>query len=82
MSGISGQTFGLILSFLVSRQLQGALDGKSSPKYPVNSGVLQNSILDLKLPLVYFSGLPFDFVMLTILLSTLSVTRYLICSNN
>ena len=59
-----------------------ALDGKSSQKYPVNSGVLQDSILDPKLPLVYFSGLPVDFVVLIILLSTLSVTRHLICSNN
>ena len=39
--GISGQTFGLISSFLSNRQLQVFLDGKSSQEYPVNAGVPQ-----------------------------------------
>ena len=42
-SGISGQIFGLISSFLSNRQLRVVLDGKSSQKYPVNAGVPQGS---------------------------------------
>ena len=41
---ISGQTFGIISSFLSNRQLLVALDGKSSQEYPVNAGVPQGSI--------------------------------------
>ena len=44
--GLSGQTFGLILSFLSDAQLQVVLDGKSSQEYPVNAGVPKSSILD------------------------------------
>ena len=41
---ISGQIFGLILSFLSNRRLRVALDGKSWQEYPVDAGVLQSSI--------------------------------------
>ena len=41
--GISGQVFGLILSFLSNRQLQVVLDGKSSQEYQVIVGVPQGS---------------------------------------
>ena len=43
-NGISGQIFGLILSFLNNRLLQVALDGKSSQEYPVDGEFLQSSI--------------------------------------
>ena len=43
-NGISGQIFGLILSFLSDRLLQVALDGKSSQEYPVDGEFLQSSI--------------------------------------
>ena len=43
---ISGQIFGLILSFFSNRRLQVVLDGKSSQKYPGTVGVPQGSILD------------------------------------
>ena len=44
-SGISGQIFGLVWSFLSNRQLREVLDGKSSQEYPVNAGVPRGSIL-------------------------------------
>ena len=43
--GISGQIFGFISSFPSNWQLWVVLDGKYSPEYPVNAGVLQGSIL-------------------------------------
>ena len=43
--GISGQIFSLISSFLSNRWLRMVLDGKSSQEYPVNTGVLLESIL-------------------------------------
>ena len=43
-SGISGQVFGLISSFLSNRRFRVVLDGKSSQDYPVNAGVPQGSI--------------------------------------
>ena len=43
-NGFSGQIFGFVLSFLSNRRLRVALDGKSSQKYPVNSGIPQGSI--------------------------------------
>ena len=43
--GISGQIFGLICSFLSSKQIQGALDMKSLQEYPINAGVPHGSIL-------------------------------------
>ena len=55
---ISDQIFGLILSFLSSRLLRGALDGKSSQEYPVNVGVSQSLTLGPTLFLLYISDLP------------------------
>ena len=37
--GISSQIFGLISYFFSKRRLRVVLDGRSSPEYPVNSGV-------------------------------------------
>ena len=89
--GISGQIFGLILSFNSNRRLCVVLDGKSSQEYLVNAGVYQGSILDnfLVLNLTYYILMTYLMIlsvillsMLVILLSTLSVIRYLICGNN
>ena len=38
--GISGQIFGLILSFLSNRSLRVVLEGVSSQEYPVNASLL------------------------------------------
>ena len=40
----SGQILGLILSFLINRQLSVVLHGKFSQEYPVNLGLPQGSI--------------------------------------
>ena len=84
--GISGQICGLILSFLCNRWLVVVLNGKSLQEYPVNAGVARNSILGPTLFLLYIVDLLEDAIsniaMYVILLSTLSVTRYLICGNN
>ena len=55
---ISGQIFGLILSFLNNRPFRVALDGKYSQEYPVNVGVPQGSILDPTLFLLYINDFP------------------------
>ena len=55
--GISDQTLD-ISSFLINRQLQVVLDGKSSQEYPVNAGVVQRSILGHTLFLLYINDIP------------------------
>ena len=85
--GISGQTFGLISSFLSNRRLRVVLDGKYSQEYPVNAGVPQGAILGLALCLLYIIDLPDDICNIAsyaddILLSTPNVIRHLICGTN
>ena len=84
--GISGKIFDLILSFLSNRQFWVILDRKSSQKYPVNAGSPQDSILGPTLFLILMTFLIILSVILLsklmIPLSTLSVIRHLIWSNN
>ena len=84
---ISGQTFGLVSSFLSNRRLRVVLVGKSSQEYPVNAGVSQGSIFGPPLFMQYINNLVDDVIcdiasMLVILLSILSVITYPICGNN
>ena len=51
--GISGQILGLISSFLNNRRPWVVLNGKCLQEYPVNAGVLQDSILGSPLFLLY-----------------------------
>ena len=52
---ISGQIFGLILSFLNNRPFRVVLDGKYSQEYPVSAEVPQGSILGPTLFLLYIN---------------------------
>ena len=86
---ISVQMLDLISSFLINRQFQVVLDGKSSQEYSVNAGVTEGFILGLTLPTSYYTSMSFlmmlSVIVLSILmalLSTLSVIRNLICGNN
>ena len=85
--GISGQVCDLISSFLSNRWLWVVLNGRSSPEYPVNDGVLKAPFLVLHF--CYYTLVTFLMMlsevllsMLMILLSTLNVIRHLICGNN
>ena len=56
-SGISGQIFDLISSFLSNRRLLVFLDGKSSQEYPVNARAPQGFIVGPALFLLYINDL-------------------------
>ena len=60
--GISSQIFGLMSSFLSSRRFWVVLDGKSSQKYPINTGVPQGSILGPTRFLLYVNNFPDDVI--------------------
>ena len=75
--GISGQIFGLV-SFLSNRRLQVVLDGKPSQEYPVNAGVLQDSILGPTLFLLYINDIP-DNVICNIVMYADDITLYSKC---
>ena len=80
---ISGQIFGLISSFLSNRQLQMALDGKSSQEYLVNAGAPQGYILGPTTLMTFLMILSVILLsLLMILLSTVNVISHLICCSN
>ena len=82
-SGISGRIFDLILSFRSNRQLPVVLDGKSLQECPVHARDPQDYLLESALFLLYVNeitdGVICNISMLLILLSTVTVIRYLIC---
>ena len=85
--GISGQIFGLILSFFRNRRLRVVLDGKSSQECPVNAEFLEAPFLVMHF--FYYISMTFLMILSVILLSilmillpTLSVIRHLICGND
>ena len=86
--GISSQIFGLLSSVLITRRLRLVLDGKLSQKYPVYTGFLQVSILDLPLFLLYINQLPDDVICIIAIYSddptlySFSVMRHLTFGNN
>ena len=59
-SGIAGQMFRLILSFLSNRGLRVVLDGKSAQQYSVNVGVCQGFSLGPILFLIWINDFPDD----------------------
>ena len=61
-SGISGQIFGLISSFLRNRRFRVVLDGKSLQQWNFNAEVSQDSILGRTLFLLYINDLPVDVI--------------------
>ena len=60
--GISGQVIGLISSFLSNSRPRVVLDGESLQEHPVNTGLLQDSILGPTLSLLYINGLSDDVI--------------------
>ena len=73
--GISRQLFDIISSFLNYRWLRVLLDEKSSQEYPVDTWVLQGSILGPKLFLLYINKIP-DYVICDIAICADDTTPY------
>ena len=77
-SGISGQIFGLTSFFLGNRRLWVVLHGRFSQEYPVNTGVLQGSILGPTIFFLYINDL-FDDVICNIAICANDTTLYSKC---